>query len=660
MAVVSNTCNGSYGDDCKIYLEYKINSQDIANNKSNITLHLYAQATSTNVGAYNFNGNSKAYIKIDGTTKKSSTSLNMDFRNKKKVEMLTWTGDVSHNTDGKLTITISGNFDTNGPSSVTTGSVSKSWTLTTIPRASSVTCADGNIGSSTTINISRASSSFTHTLTYSFQGLTGTIATKTSNTSIGWTIPTSFYTKIPSAKSGSGTITCETFSGSTSVGIKTCTFNAMVLESTNKPTITATVADVNASTVALTGDANKLVKYFSNAQVNITATAKNSATIKSQKVVSGSKTGTSASNILSGVESGTFNLSCTDSRGFTASSTITKTIVNYIKLAFTDVNLSRPSTTSNTINCSLKGNYFNTNFGQVNNTLSFKYRYIVSGGTWEESYIDLIPTIDGNTFTYEASLGDVFDFNNEYKFEFIIEDQLMTVVQPVTVSRGIPIIDIGKEDVTVNKPIFMGENKVLVDTTRVLTVGTDLNDYKTSGTYYFTSAYAPINIPAGVNGWLVVIALNDETVKQIWYRCGTLNSNDFQTYVRTCSAGDWSNWRRLCTVEELFSEVKDLTITSNEFEVVRSGTSSYYVEVGNFVFASIYLKTTTALTAGTMYAVTTNLPAPLSYVGVGGYVYQQNSPAMAILTPDKTLQIKPYTAVTTGREFAAQLFYFKG
>lgn len=217
-----------------------------------------------------------------------------------------------------------------------------------------------------------------------------------------------------------------------------------------------------------------------------------------------------------------------------------------------------------------------------------------------------------------------------------------------------------KGDLKVTKQIYMGESKVLTDTTRILTVGTDLNDYKTSGTYYFTSAYAPINIPAGVNGWLVVITLDDETVKQIWYRNGTLNSNDFQTYVRTCGAGEWSNWRRLCTVEELFNEVKALTITSNEFEVVRSGTSSYYVEVGNFVFASIYLKTMSALTAGSTYSITTNLPTPLSYVGVGGYVYQQNSPAMAILTPDKTLQIKPYTAVTTGREFAAQLFYFKG
>ena len=54
MATASNTCNGSYGSDCKIYLDYIINNSGadrIARNKSNITLTLYAQATSSSVGA---------------------------------------------------------------------------------------------------------------------------------------------------------------------------------------------------------------------------------------------------------------------------------------------------------------------------------------------------------------------------------------------------------------------------------------------------------------------------------------------------------------------------------------------------------------------------------------------------------------------------------
>ena len=463
MGTASNTCNGSYGSDCKVYLEYKINNSEadrISRNKSNITLTLWAQATSTNVGAYNNSNNCKAYIYIDGTTKKSSTSLNMDFRNKKKVSMLSWTGDVSHNANGSLSITIKGSFDTNGPSSVTTGTVSYKWTLPTIPRTSSVTCADGNIESATTININRASSSFTHTITYSFQGLTGTIATKTSNTSIGWTIPASFYAKIPNAKSGQGTITCQTYSGSTLIGTSTCKFNAFVVNS--EPDVSATIVDINTKTIALTEDNNKLIKYASNVQVAISATAKNNATIVSQKVVCGDgKTSSTATSVLEKVESGKFNISATDSRGFSTTITIEKTMVDYIKLALTEVTLTRPETTSNIVNAVIKGNYFNGNFGTPSNSLSLQWRYKEEGSTTWGSYSTLTPTIENNTFMLEVELGTEFNYKKAYDFEIVATDKVMsdTIIKKVT--AGIPIIDIGKNDVIVNGQAYMGEAKIL-------------------------------------------------------------------------------------------------------------------------------------------------------------------------------------------------------
>lgn len=52
-------------------------------------------------------------------------------------------------------------------------------------------------------------------------------------------------------------------------------------------------------------------------------------------------------------------------------------------------------------------------------------------------------------------------------------------------------------------------------------------------------------VQCGVNGWLKVMkgsSLN--VVKQLWYRQGTVNSNDFNTYVRTRSSGVWSDWKR--------------------------------------------------------------------------------------------------------------------
>ena len=102
--------------------------------------------------------------------------------------------------------------------------------LTKIPRTSSVTCTDGNIESSVSININRASDSFTHTLRYAFVSLSGTIASGVG-TSYGWTLPTSFYAQIPNSKSGTGTIYCDTYSGSTLIGTSSCNFTAYTDES---------------------------------------------------------------------------------------------------------------------------------------------------------------------------------------------------------------------------------------------------------------------------------------------------------------------------------------------------------------------------------------------------------------------------------------------
>lgn len=240
---------GANSDSYEFYIMWEESEVNIANNTSKITAtsYIYCKAHT----AYNYNTYNHA-ITIDGQTYTTAVA-GISLSPGKTVQLATGSKTVTHNSDGSKSISISASSPTlpagdgYGPSS---GSASGTATLTTIPRASSVTCADGNIGSSTTININRASSNFTHTLTYSFQGLTGTIATKTSNTSIGWTIPTTFFAKIPNSKSGQGTITCQTYNGTSLIGTSTCSFNAFVVNS--EPTVSATVVDVNSITTALT------------------------------------------------------------------------------------------------------------------------------------------------------------------------------------------------------------------------------------------------------------------------------------------------------------------------------------------------------------------------------------------------------------------------
>lgn len=91
--------------------------------------------------------------------------------------------------------------------------------------------------------------------------------------------------------------------------------------------------------------------------------------------------------------------------------------------------------------------------------------------------------------------------------------------------------------------------------------GTNLNYYVTSGCWYFDSTVTPINIPVGTNGWLQVIpeqpineGRNSGYIKQIWYRSGTPNENDWQIYIRTVNVGvtDWGNWHRLIVENDIF------------------------------------------------------------------------------------------------------------
>lgn len=84
---------------------------------------------------------------------------------------------------------------------------------------------------------------------------------------------------------------------------------------------------------------------------------------------------------------------------------------------------------------------------------------------------------------------------------------------------------------------------------------TDLNNYTSTGVYYFNEDSTPLNAPSEVvDGWLSVLAVSPNIVKQIWYRTGTLNENDFETYVRTYN-GSWSNWDRYLLDSETKPEI---------------------------------------------------------------------------------------------------------
>lgn len=365
------------------------------------------------------------------------------------------TGAKSVNIDISSSIFV--NPSANGTQQVTIkGDGSTTAASGTYAPASSVTCSTADIGSAPTIQISRNSTSFTHTLTYEFGSLSGTIVTKTSDTTItSWKFPTSFYAQIPNAKSGTGTITCNTYSGDTLLGTKTCSFTATTNESLCKPTLSPKVEDSNSEAVALTGNANTFIRYISDAAITSGAAARNNATLKSIKVTCGSQSITTSTGTIQKVDSGTFTFTATDSRGYSTTQTIEKTLINYINPTC-NLNISNPTTDGN-LSFTITGNYFNSSFGAVNNTLSVSYKYKAGSGNYSNNIEVTNITLNNNTYTANISLTGL-DYKETYTFQAFTIDKIKSVNSAEKVIKTTPVFSWSNDDFEFNVPVkFSGK-----------------------------------------------------------------------------------------------------------------------------------------------------------------------------------------------------------
>lgn len=449
---LSGTITGTTNNE---YISSKIvwsATQDTSGNYSTVTAALSYSRTNSGYTTY---GTWSGSITINGTKTNGSKSVTIT-QNSNTVAM-TATVKVPHNADGSKTITISaagGIPDT----SFTSTSLSKSVTLNTIPRASTISATAGTIGTNPcTITINRASSSFTHTLTYTFGDLSGTIATKTSNTTVKWTLPTSFYAQMPNSTSKSGTITCTTYSGNTSVGTKTAKFTAYTTKSLCAPTLAPVIKDTGSVSVTLTGDANnKVIKDYNNMSITTGAAARNSATLKSQKVTCGGKSITTATGSLGYVSSGDFVVTATDSRGYTTTQTVKKTLIDYVKVTCT-LSAQMPDTSGN-MSFTVKGNYFNGSFGAVDNSLTVEYRMKTGSGSYG-AWTALTATKSGNTYTAKGNLSGL-DYQTSYTIQARAIDEIATATSAEKVVKTTPVFDWGENDFNFNVDVKSQQNYI--------------------------------------------------------------------------------------------------------------------------------------------------------------------------------------------------------
>ena len=220
---------------------WQVNSQNIGNNTSNITVVMYGgRKTTTNI--YDVNS-VPSYIEYDGGNRLTFNTI-YDFRNATVNTVYyvdssnlvfpqgsAYTFDVTHNADGTRSVPIKTYFNgENNPPYLLDITTTATITLPTIARASQPTldAASKAFGQTFTIYTNKATgSSFTHNLSYVFGSASGSIATGVVD-STTWTPADALAAQIPTANSGSGTIVCDTYNGGTLIGTKTVSFSLTI------------------------------------------------------------------------------------------------------------------------------------------------------------------------------------------------------------------------------------------------------------------------------------------------------------------------------------------------------------------------------------------------------------------------------------------------
>lgn len=334
----SGSLKTSAYDGRYLLFEWNVSNQNIQNNTTTISWTLSGAGTA-NVGYYKA-GNFK--VVIDGKTVFNSPER-INLYNGTVVKNGTYV--FNHNKDGTKTFkaSVEGGIYTTAVNC--TGSAT--FSLPAIPRASTILSVSGNkITDKYSVKYSKAVSTYNDTLQINVAGRS--VSQKITNYSSGSTFSLSDAVKKDIYSVGYQNVYLEfqlvTYNGSTKIGTSDIIKKSVTVNDSQPMIGDISYIDTNSKTVSITGDSTKIIKGYSTVRATIAnVKAMNGATI--QKIVSKigdvtnttTLTGSSSSNVA--IDIGKVNVSedsqlvvtVTDSRGLTATSSITVTVCDYEK-----------------------------------------------------------------------------------------------------------------------------------------------------------------------------------------------------------------------------------------------------------------------------------------------------------------------------------------
>lgn len=327
----------------------------------------------------------------------------------------------------ELKVTLSGNY---------VGSVSASGGIDcdVIPRATKPYCSPTSVyfGNSVTIKTPRASSDFGHVITYSFYDKTEQIADNQWNDEFKWTVPTSLINKMPNTSQAYICFRVDTYSRSGKfIGSNYCTLD-VVLPSGYGPTVTGITYTNEDTAIASRFGASTIIQGVSKVKCNVSATAKNGATITyynneiDGQLIPGPNSSFTTQPLKS---SGTVVLksTVTDSRGQKATLSKNITVTEWHSPTVKNVTAQRWNISTNKADddgTAVKIAY-SFSIAPVNNkndkTVMIQYK---NGETWT-TLVTYTNSYSGENKVYISSNGK-FSTDNAYSFRVLVKDYFTT------------------------------------------------------------------------------------------------------------------------------------------------------------------------------------------------------------------------------------------
>ena len=358
-------------------------------------------------------------------------SMAMDFRNKATVQLASWTGAISHGSDGSKKLDCSGSFSISGSSYLSGGSISCSIQLESIPRATKPTLSASTValGSSVTINISPAVSSWTHNIYYRIGTGNWTRFATGVKSNYSWTVPLAIASSYPTATKGTITIGLNTYNGSTQIGgTQTVNLN-ITIPASIAPSVSAIAVSEAASGLSNFG----YVQTKSKLKIVASVSGSYSSSIRSYVYNIGSQSYSGLENTYIMTDevrdSGTVavTVTVTDSRGRTASKTVSITILAYSPPQITHFECSRCGDANGSANAN--GQYLKVTFGYSVSPLNNKNKasYLLKYSVYDDGKWGGLTS--GTQYTYSGtyiSATAILNTASTYQVGLVVTDSFGT------------------------------------------------------------------------------------------------------------------------------------------------------------------------------------------------------------------------------------------